>query len=965
MEAYGRRALAVFALLGALLIGAAPASASSVGSLTVANGSPSNAAGARTQYVVSFVTSASGALAAGGTITVTFPVGTTFANYGGGGVFDGATRIGSCPTPNTSTRVTTCSIFGAIGASSTARLEFNGITNPGTPGSTYALTVATSSDTTPTSSQSYTVAPANTLSNISVNNTSPSNGAGARTQYVIGFATTATGGLSSTAQSTVDVTFPVGTTFANYGGGGVFDGATRIGSCPTPNTSTRVTTCSIFGAIGASSTARLEFNGITNPGTPGSTYALTVATSSDTTPTSSQSYTVAPANTLSNISVNNTSPSNGAGARTQYVIGFATTATGGLSSTAQSTVDVTFPVGTTFANYGGGGVFDGATRIGSCPTPNTSTRVTTCSIFGAIGASSTARLEFNGITNPGTPGSTYALTVATSSDTTPTSSQSYTVAPANTLSNISVNNTSPSNGAGARTQYVIGFATTATGGLSSTAQSTVDVTFPVGTTFANYGGGGVFDGATRIGSCPTPNTSTRVTTCSIFGAIGASSTARLEFNGITNPGTPGSTYALTVATSSDTTPTSSQSYTVAPANTLTNLAVAPGSSLQSATTQYIVTFTTSPTGALSNTAQSTVDATFPAGTTFANYGGGGVFDGATRIGSCPTPNTSTRVTTCSIFGAIGASTTARLEFNGITNPGTPGSYRMTVATSSDTSVAMSSQYGIAVDTVPPETTLVSGPPGTTTNPQPTFTFSSSEPGSSFECSLDGASFAPCTSPFVAPPLAAGVHTFQVRAKDPSGNPDATAATQTFTIAATSAAPPPAPTAGKTVVVSEVAGTVRVRVKGSKAFVELNAAEGIPVGSTVDTTHGTVLLTSQSKSGGASQSAKFFDGIFLVTQQGPITKLKLTQKLAKCTAGKASVATKRPKKRRLWGDGKGKFRTEGKHSAATVVGTKWLVQDSCAGTLTKVARGVVSVRDNVKHKTIRVKAGKRYLAKPPR
>ena len=426
-------------------------------------------------------------------------------------MFDGATRIGSCPTPNTSTRQTTCSIFGAIGASTTARLEFNGITNPATPASTYALTVATSSDTTPTSSQSYTVAPANTLSNISVNNTSPSAGAGARTQYVIGFATTATGGLSSTAQSTVDVTFPAGTTFANYGGGGVFDGATRIGNCPTPNTSTRQTTCSIFGAIGASTTARLEFNGITNPATPASTYALTVATSSDTTPTSSQSYTVAPANTLSNISVNNTSPSAGAGARTQYVIGFATTATGGLSSTAQSTIDVTFPAGTTFANYGGGGVFDGATRIGNCPTPNTSTRQTTCSIFGAIGASTTARLEFNGITNPATPASTYALTVATSSDTTPTSSQSYTVAPANTLSNISVNNTSPSAGAGARTQYVIGFATTATGGLSSTAQSTIDVTFPAGTTFANYGGGGVFDGATRIGNCPTPNTSTRQT----------------------------------------------------------------------------------------------------------------------------------------------------------------------------------------------------------------------------------------------------------------------------------------------------------------------------------------------------------------------------------------------------------------------------------------------------------------------
>jgi hypothetical protein len=40
-----------------------------------------------------------------------------------------------------------------------------------------------------------------------------------------------------------------------------------------------------------------------------------------------------------------------------------------------------------------------------------------------------------------------------------------------------------------------------------------------------------------------------------------------------------------------------------------------------------------------------------------------------------------------------------------------------------------------------------------------------------------------------------------------------------------------------------------------------------------------------------------------------------------------------------------------------------VQDSCAGTLTKVARGVVSVRDFARHKTIRVKAGKQYLAKP--
>jgi hypothetical protein len=42
-----------------------------------------------------------------------------------------------------------------------------------------------------------------------------------------------------------------------------------------------------------------------------------------------------------------------------------------------------------------------------------------------------------------------------------------------------------------------------------------------------------------------------------------------------------------------------------------------------------------------------------------------------------------------------------------------------------------------------------------------------------------------------------------------------------------------------------------------------------------------------------------------------------------------------------------------------------VHDSCAETLTKVTKGVVSVRDNVTRKTILVKAGKQYLAKPRR
>jgi hypothetical protein len=165
--------------------------------------------------------------------------------------------------------------------------------------------------------------------------------------------------------------------------------------------------------------------------------------------------------------------------------------------------------------------------------------------------------------------------------------------------------------------------------------------------------------------------------------------------------------------------------------------------------------------------------------------------------------------------------------------------------------------------------------------------------------------------------------------------------------------------GQTVVVATVSGKVLVRKPGSKVFVEVDAAQGIPLGSTLDTKQGVVQLTAK-----AGQTARVYDGVFKVTQTKTTTDLTLNEPLAPCGKG-AKAAAKKPKTRKLWGDGTGAFRTRGQYSAATVRGTKWLVQDSCAGTLTKVAKGVVSVRDNVKRKTVLVKAGKSYLARPRR
>ncbi len=192
-------------------------------------------------------------------------------------------------------------------------------------------------------------------------------------------------------------------------------------------------------------------------------------------------------------------------------------------------------------------------------------------------------------------------------------------------------------------------------------------------------------------------------------------------------------------------------------------------------------------------------------------------------------------------------------------------------------------------------------------------------------------------------------------------------------------PPPAPTAtptpiptatpvaGKSVAGTVAEGKVLVKTPGGK-FVALDPSKPIPLGSTIDTKDGAILLTAQQKKNGKPQTAKFFDGIFKITQTRTTTDLTLNEALAKCakrTTAHAAAKKKKPKTRKLWGDGSGSFRTRGQYSAATVRGTRWLVQDSCSGTLTKVSKGVVTVRDLVKRKTVIVRAGKKYLARPRR
>jgi hypothetical protein len=185
------------------------------------------------------------------------------------------------------------------------------------------------------------------------------------------------------------------------------------------------------------------------------------------------------------------------------------------------------------------------------------------------------------------------------------------------------------------------------------------------------------------------------------------------------------------------------------------------------------------------------------------------------------------------------------------------------------------------------------------------------------------------------------------------------------------------------------GSGRARATGpAKGFVPLAGPLQIPVGSQLDTSKGRVALTSAADTGGAkTQTSDFYQGIFQVKQAVPkkkpkkpkalVTDLVMKGQIARsqCAplkgARSAAVDAKKKKKGpkavlgKLWGNGKGKFRTSGKYSSATVRGTIWLVEDRCEGTFTKVRRGTVQVRDLRRKKTVTVKAGHSYLARAQR
>lgn len=225
------------------------------------------------------------------------------------------------------------------------------------------------------------------------------------------------------------------------------------------------------------------------------------------------------------------------------------------------------------------------------------------------------------------------------------------------------------------------------------------------------------------------------------------------------------------------------------------------------------------------------------------------------------------------------------------------------------------------------------------------------------------------------------------------NGDCEAVDRTGVLGFTARVAPPVsePELGASVVVRPIIGTVLVtppRAGGSRTTMQpvpagpavpLDGERNVPVGTVVDTRLGTVGLTIATDHNGTTNSGQFHDGTFQVfqaTSPGSFATLALRggKAFGACPVGErgrvAVFARHRRRRgggsvRSVWGTATGAFRTQARFASATIRGTEWLTQDSCAGTLVRVKHGEVAVRDLRSGRLVIVRAGQQYLVRAAR
>ena len=201
-----------------------------------------------------------------------------------------------------------------------------------------------------------------------------------------------------------------------------------------------------------------------------------------------------------------------------------------------------------------------------------------------------------------------------------------------------------------------------------------------------------------------------------------------------------------------------------------------------------------------------------------------------------------------------------------------------------------------------------------------------------------------------------------------------------------------PKIGVSIVAGTVAGTVLIRQPGESSFSPLIGGGNFPLGSELDTTNNTVQMWYETNEDSTQADVYASQGRFVTKQplqrdQGqrpgeldlsgptggrcpPGRALTRTASAAFVSPRATSAALATAARRKRHGRAvrvraKGKIKTKGRYGSAIVRGTGWTTHDFCrgakSGTLFSVFEGVVSVRDFVRHTTVRVPAGRKYFA----
>jgi hypothetical protein len=652
-------------------------------------------------------------------------------------------------------------------------------------------------------------------------------------------------------------------------------------------------------------------------------------------------------------------------------------------------------------------------RSGAHPSGNATLQINLC-CTDAINANDMVTVTLDDVTNAPT-GGPYSLNVSTSADTTPVASPNYSLTTPEQVTNVSGMSVSSAAAEVPHVTYSFGFnASTTTGELVS--PGTIKIDAPAGTVLP--GVAQLHDDTTgasfsRSGTRSNSNATLTVSLC-CTDTINPGDRVSVTLVDVTNAAAGGHTFD--VSTSSNPTPVTSGSYTLSAPEQVTGVT---GVSLSSAAggikhVRYSFGFTASgTTGAL--VAPGTITIAAPAGTVLP--GVAQLRDNTTgasfsRSGTLSNSNATLTVSLC-CTDTINPGDSVTVTLDDVTNPATGGPYTLGVSTSSNpgavtgagysltapqsltglTSITVTTDtHGVVSDSlsfrtstptgglVPSGTITIAAPAGTVLPSVGQFHDDTTNTGGSRSGTLSNSNatltFSLCCSDAIAAGDAVTVTLAGVT--NPAGAPGPfQVSTSSDTLAAQTA---PAPVIGQKATAAPEKGVVLFKAPGKKGFVVLTAATSVPVGSTLDTTHGQVGLTFATNATGGTQRGSFSEGQFQVlqTRKNPLTTLSMTGgslnsckvKLPKGGAPKAAAgggalrAAAKKHRRTLFSSVHGHFQTRGRNSTATVRGTKWRVTDTCTGTKTTVTQGSVLVRDLTLNRTRLVAAGHSYLARAP-